>query len=52
MIIDFHTHIFPDSLAQRAYEALTKNALETLEAIDGDTNNIKELTEYLLKRKF
>ena len=26
MIIDFHTHIFPDSLAQRAYEALTQNA--------------------------
>ena len=26
MIIDFHTHIFPDSIAERATEALKKNA--------------------------
>ncbi len=26
MIVDFHTHIFPDSLAQRAMEQLKKNA--------------------------
>ena len=26
MIIDFHTHIFPDVIAQRAFDALTKNA--------------------------
>ena len=26
MIIDFHTHIFPDVIAQRAYDSLTKNA--------------------------
>lgn len=38
MIIDFHTHIFPDSIAERATEALKKNA-------HGEYAPVHDLTE-------
>lgn len=44
--------LFGIEKAKAIAEGLTANAIKTLDAIDGDTANIKELTEYLLKRKF
>ncbi len=41
-IIDFHTHIFPDDLAQRAISKLIENAPEMKNYTDGTMNGLLE----------
>jgi predicted TIM-barrel fold metal-dependent hydrolase len=41
-IIDFHTHIFPDSLAERALKALKDNSPGSRNYTDGTASGLKE----------
>jgi Predicted metal-dependent hydrolase of the TIM-barrel fold len=41
-IIDFHTHIFPDTLAQRAIDALKQHSPESMAFTDGTLAGLKK----------
>ena len=48
MVIDFHTHCFPDTLAPRAMEALSKNTSPKVAAISAHTDGTAEGAKRLL----